>query len=550
MNDLHDPIDSIDHDDPVDRLGRTAGAALRRPAPADGMRRLRTARRRQQATRIAAAGATALVFAAGAFVLTRPDDEQISTATTPTTEVSSTVPATTTPAPTVPTTVPTTSPVPNTTEPATVPETVAPTTVAPTTEPGAQPPSGPGEVSAEFAAWAQQQRDASRPILTRHPGRGTDAAMYVADNRDPASGQLLPEGVLDASYASTILLADGRLAPLPDSTASGIPNVKLLGLGDTVAVLPLSTAAAQLSDPDLYVLNPTSLTWTTIDLGWSAEADLFADAWSVGGSVVIGRYGWLETDSGARQAPGTGGVIVRPDLSVVTMATPPAGVQSSWTSVAGDLAFSFGWAGTGSAFSYPPTPNPWALDVSTNEWFEVPNPDWMDCEGCNWAQPTEGGVPFLEVGTDLGALVRVPDDTIGLFDPTTRTWRRVDDAPIDLLTPVTTQIGDRVVVAPREYAPSDRLGTLGVLDLVSGAWTTRRFDVAEAGYTWDVRTAGDAVLVQAIEAVDSVASLGAVDVDAAAVLDASGVWRPAGADEASRWVPLAEMIDFRVATLG
>ena len=86
MNDLHDPIDSVDGDDPVDRLGRTAGAALRRPAPADGMRRLRTARRRQQATRIAAAGATALVFAAGAFVLTRPDDEQISTATTPTTE--------------------------------------------------------------------------------------------------------------------------------------------------------------------------------------------------------------------------------------------------------------------------------------------------------------------------------------------------------------------------------------------------------------------------------------------------------------------------------
>ena len=126
----------------------------------------------------------------------------------------------------------------------------------------------------------------------------------------------------------------------------------------------------------------------------------------------------------------------------------------------------------------------------------------------------------------------------------------MDDAPIELPGPVTAQVGDLVVVAPREFAPSDQLGTVGVLDLVSGSWTTRPFDVSQPGNTWDVRTAGDAVLVQAIEAVDSVASLGVVDVDAAAVLDASGVWRPAGADKASRWVPLAEMIDLRVATLG
>lgn len=548
MNDLPDASDHTDNTDAdrhdqVDRLGRTAGAALRRPAPADGMRRLHTARRRQQLTRVAAAGATALVFAAGAFVLTRPDDEQITSATTP---VTTEAPATTTVAST-----PTSIPVPTPTEPTTVPETVAPTTVAPTTDPAPQPPAGPGEVSAELASWAQQQRDANRPILTRSPGRGTDAAIYVAENRDPASGQFLPEGALDASYASTILLPDGRLAPLPDGIAStGTPSIRLVGLGDRVAALPLSNGSAPLSDPDLFVLDATSLTWSSIDLGWAANTDLFVDAWSVDGSVVVGRSGWLESDSGAEPAPGTDGVIVRPDLSVVTMATPPEGVQASWTSAAGDLALSFGWAGTGSAFSYPPTPNPWALDVTANEWLDVPNPDWMECEGCNWAQPTEGGVPFLEVGTDRGALVRVPDGTIGLFDTETRTWTRMDDAPIELPVPVTAQVGDLVVVAPREFAPSDQLGTLGVLDLVSGSWTTRPFDVAQPGNTWDVRTAGDAVLVQAIEAVDSVASLGVVDLDAAAVLDASGVWRAAVADEAAAWVPLAEMIDLRVATVG
>lgn len=89
------PIDTDDPNDGFEQMARKAGAALRRPAPSDGVARLRSARRRQQIVRTSlAAGASAIVIVVGLVVLNRPSEN---TAPTDSPEASTTLaPATTT----------------------------------------------------------------------------------------------------------------------------------------------------------------------------------------------------------------------------------------------------------------------------------------------------------------------------------------------------------------------------------------------------------------------------------------------------------------------
>jgi hypothetical protein len=97
MTNDHDP-----RDDQFEQMARNAGAALRRPAPSDGVARVRSARRRQQVVRSSiAAGATAIVVVVGLIVLTRPSDQAIAPTESPDATNSAT---TTTPAPTTSTT--------------------------------------------------------------------------------------------------------------------------------------------------------------------------------------------------------------------------------------------------------------------------------------------------------------------------------------------------------------------------------------------------------------------------------------------------------------
>jgi hypothetical protein len=112
----------------VDELARQAGAALRRPAPSDGMARIAVGRRRRATVRAIGVGAAMAVVAGGAFVvIARRSDDGIG--------VSDKV-VTSKPPVTVPVTVPvTTAPEPATTLPpaTTAPEPAPTTTVPPPT---------------------------------------------------------------------------------------------------------------------------------------------------------------------------------------------------------------------------------------------------------------------------------------------------------------------------------------------------------------------------------------------------------------------------------
>ena len=78
-------------------MARTAGAALRRPAPSDGFARLQSVRRRQQIVRSSIAlGSAAIVVVVGLIVLNRPSEEPIAPADSPATSTTSTTPASTT----------------------------------------------------------------------------------------------------------------------------------------------------------------------------------------------------------------------------------------------------------------------------------------------------------------------------------------------------------------------------------------------------------------------------------------------------------------------
>jgi len=112
-----DEDDTFDESDrSVDELARRAGAALRRPAPPDGMARIHAGRRRRAAVRVVGAGALVIVVAVGAFVaLARRSDDAVGVSdTVATTAPADTAPATTAPATTAPATT-----APGTTAPAT-----------------------------------------------------------------------------------------------------------------------------------------------------------------------------------------------------------------------------------------------------------------------------------------------------------------------------------------------------------------------------------------------------------------------------------------------
>ena len=100
MNNDSEPPHLIETDDPDDafeQMARKAGAALRRPAPTDGIVRLRSARRRQQIVRTSlGVGASVIIVAIGLMVLNRTSDQTIEPSDSPATTTGVTEGATTT----------------------------------------------------------------------------------------------------------------------------------------------------------------------------------------------------------------------------------------------------------------------------------------------------------------------------------------------------------------------------------------------------------------------------------------------------------------------
>ena len=147
-----------DDDAVFDELARRAGAALRRPAPEDGVSVIAHRRRRQQALKATVVGGVAVASLIGAVVIvsTRDDPDSLR----PVDSSPATLPATTTPSPT-PTPTPTalgpaptpTASVPDESVPATIP---TPPAAVPSLwvelEPGATAPLPPAPIPARHGS--------------------------------------------------------------------------------------------------------------------------------------------------------------------------------------------------------------------------------------------------------------------------------------------------------------------------------------------------------------------------------------------------------------
>ena len=131
MTDHHDLTNDSSADDArIDALARSAGAELRRPAPADGIARVQRAKRTRQLTQVGAGGFAAVLLVGAGVVAFRGGDTDRrvvpATVSLPDSTVpDSTVPDSTVPDSTVPDTVAPSSTVPATTVPATTPPNVA-----------------------------------------------------------------------------------------------------------------------------------------------------------------------------------------------------------------------------------------------------------------------------------------------------------------------------------------------------------------------------------------------------------------------------------------
>lgn len=514
MTDHLTPDDTEARDDAFEQLARSAGAELRRPAPVDGMRRVRAARRRQQVTKGAVAGGAAvLLVGMGTFVALRGTDDSGDLATRP----DPTVPE--------PTVLPTSVPEPS---PTTIPP--APTTIPPT--PSTIPPNDAAEV------WLAEQRTAGRTQMHRADGDGTDAVALLAQS---------PDG---SDATGIVVLPDGSTVDIPAEAVAGLwSTMRVYGLGDHVAVVAhLFDGTTTTGVPvNLHLLDPSTGVWTDgPELGLDRELGQGLHVLSVDGSLVVGRSVWDERDDNtAVPSPDRAGVIVRPDLSVEPIAAPPDGVQMQWTSGLDRWAFNFGYEP--GALSYSSYTQPWKLDVVSNEWSPITLPTWFSCEqgvDCEWLTPHEFGDRFLEVATDRGVLKRVPDGTVGIYDPATDTWTRMDDAPFALAMPATAVLDGRVVVAPANapYTEEERddFGQIGVLDLATGEWSVQRFEVGDEDTRWELRVDAAGVIAQpvTIDPVDSLA------LDRSFALDRGGdSWRVTTPLDAERWTAAANQID-------
>lgn len=176
-----------------------------------------------------------------------------------------------------------------------------------------------------------------------------------------------------------------------------------------------------------------------------------------------------------------------------------------WSVVAGGKALQIFGQNLGSLTTQPHS-QPWAYDPATDTWSEIALPDWFDCStdsfACSWTTSFDGG-PTLQVVTDRGVLVGVPDGTLGIYDPMSNAWTQVD-------APFTVQgfwssvdLGDRLVLAPGRSSDGE-VSTIGVIDLATGIVTVsdleipadirQRIDTEFGDLRWDLRSTGSRVM--------------------------------------------------------
>jgi hypothetical protein len=335
---------------------------------------------------------------------------------------------------------------------------------------------------AAVRAWLEVQRAAGRSRSAAQPRDAGFPRLVQAYDGQGTSG------------AAAIVFADGTVAEVPSLRGAVTSGFAVEVLGDRIAAVG--------GDRDtlwLQVLDVATSTWTApLDLGLPSNAWISTGA--AEGTLLVSsvrREGDVLTQAG---------VLVAADLTVTPMAVPPQPVLMTWSAILGHRAFLMGLDTTvdppGSDLAQP-----WVFDVPSNSWSPVPAPDWTS--GGRWLAPHEVTDTFLVATTPDGivALTPWPDRTLGFLDAATLTWRRFDDVPFEAATPYTFLVDDAgighhtLAVLPRlgwSQHPED-FGVMGLLDLQTGTWTTRRLDVGAATdgsiRDWDIRSTDDVLLI-------------------------------------------------------
>ncbi len=418
--------------------------------------------------------------------------------------VAATAPATTE-ASTVPASAASTEPDATSAPPDAPPATDAPTTTAPA-------------IGTSLAEWVDRQEAEGRTQGYTIAGEGTDAKVLIA----------YPPGDY-VHVAGGLLLATGSVVDLPDGVSTTrAPMVAGLA-GRPVLISPLADRHA------MWVLDPEFGTWTPgPDLGVFADNQSVAYLGVLDGRLVLADQTVRDDGTGMYLPDRFGGVIVDPDLTATPMAAPPDGQFLRITSAVGPHALMLGL--DSAADVNAPLTQPWDFDVRTNTWTAVAQPDWLGCvPECNWSAPHEGPDVHLEVVVDDTVVMALPDGSIGRYVPDTGAWTQLDDAPLELAGPAVAVLGDQIAIAPMVtgYSP-DRPGTVAVLDLTAGVWTTDTIDVGELpeGYAMtEARTDGTVGLFDVIHPAE-MSEPSSPDV---AYDPVTRTWRPPTADEVALW---------------
>lgn len=373
--------------------------------------------------------------------------------------------------------------------------------------------------------WIDEQIAAGRTHASATEGRGTDA------------------WIIEVEGAARLVLGDGSLVELPaDLPPDGSPS--LVGFGDRIALFEWDGPT-----PLLWLLEVPTGQWTKgPDLGIEGQPQSLLGAVPLGDSLLVLSEGGVDRGDGILVPNDQRGVLVSSTLELTPMATPPDGLFLGFSSTIGSHALVLGNDTGGGGLL--PVIQPWDFDAATNTWTAVPIPTWMNCsDPCTWNTPHENGDRFLEAATGQGIVKRLPDDSIGLYEPNSRQWRQLDTPPFTPTTPVTALLdGDLLVVANEDPGPpsADRpFGTVGVLDVITGHWATT--DLLEPAMLptiiggWEERDDGHVAVLGLVDQTRHLQPRFAYEA-------ATREWRTATADDIALWnrlVPFEYAFDIR-----
>ncbi|MFN8023772.1 MAG: hypothetical protein U0Q03_19735 [Acidimicrobiales bacterium] len=404
---------------------------------------------------------------------------------------------------------------------------------APTTTEVAEPSTiaVPAEPGVALDEWITAQEAAGRTQGYTLSDDATDAEVVVAyANGDPYD--------VDGG----LLLASRRVIDLPEGiSTTRIPAVSALA-GRPVIVSPVDDQYV------LWQLSADDVTWSEpVDLGVFADPQSLPWIALLGDLLVVANQTSHDIGNGFYEPDRFEGVVVNDSLEIAPMSPPPP-KQFLWvTSTVRTHALMLGLDSAADANA--PLTQPWDYDVTTDTWSAIPIPDWLECgTSCNWMTMHEMGDRSLEVVVDDLVVKLLPDGSIATYTPDTQTWSRLDDAPFALTGPSVAVLGDQLAVAPvymdfGAEAPSglevNEPGTVGVLDLATGTWTSTTVDVGqipEMGYQLcEARSDGTIGLFDVIYPEADPPAPSAPDL---AYDSTTRQWRIPTADESARWSAL------------